>query len=177
MLTFPAADGYKVDVSSSELIDHLKCRPLLQHCKALIEPSSYFCSTYSSLNPHQHHHKGVWRAVKRCSCTPGSLFSPMLWSIFLLHPSLFLRINSHLLFCPPFLTFRVTVLFPVLSVFNSPVQACFTFPLILLYVHPSVSFLSPFSISFPHSPPPPCRGCAHCCLLQAKRKIDWASTH
>lgn len=41
LLTFPVSNGYKVDVSSFGLIDHLKYGPLL-HCNALIQPSGNF---------------------------------------------------------------------------------------------------------------------------------------
>lgn len=65
-------------------------------------PAAIFVHHTIPSNPHQHHHKGVCgqRAAKRSLRAIGSLFSPTIWFIFLLHPSLFLRMNSHLLFCP-----------------------------------------------------------------------------
>lgn len=79
--TFPASNGYKVDLSSSGLIDHLKYRPLL-HCNMLIQPSSlFFLDVQFSQTPTDY--EDVWsqRAVKRSLCARGALFSPVLQSI------------------------------------------------------------------------------------------------
>lgn len=104
-------------------------------------PEAIFAQRTVPSNPHQHHHKGVWsqRAVKRSLCTTSSLFSD---TPVYLSPSPFTlsqdELTNHLL------NFQVTtVSFQALSVFGSLFQTCFTFPLILLSVHPSVSFLSP----------------------------------
>lgn len=48
VLTFPHT-CYEAEVSPCGMIDHLKCRLFSQHCNALIESGSYFCSVYSSL--------------------------------------------------------------------------------------------------------------------------------
>lgn len=177
LLTFPATDGYKVDVSSSGLIDHLKCSPLLQHSNVLHWAWQLFLINIQ-FKPPPTSPQGCLESEQwnKAFVTICGLFSPEIRSIFLLHPSLFLMMNSQLLFRPLFLTFQVTVLFPLISVFDSLFQACFTFTLILLSVHPSVSFLS-------HSPSP-----SHILLLlltvavhiavccKQKKKIDWAST-
>ena len=161
-----------MDVSSSGLIDHLKCKPLLQHCNALIQPAAIFALRTVPSDPRRHHRKGVCSQQNVACAAQG---------VYILHPSglsvsFTLHFRTHLSLPPPFLTFLVTtVLFPQLVVLNSLFQACFTFPLILLSVHPSVSFLSP-SPARSLIPPPPRSGCAHFCL-QAEKQIHWASTH
>lgn len=173
--------GHKVEVSSSGLIDHLKCRALVQHCNALIQPVSYFCSTYSSLKPPSTSPQGCLES-ESSETQPERHQQSILSNTHDLSFRLTHHSFSHIPLCPPAPLFDgcqvTTVLFPMLSILSSLFQACFTFPLILLSVHPSVFPLSS-SCSVPYSspppPPPPPRSCAHC-FLQAEKQMVCAST-
>lgn len=114
----------------------------MQHSNVLIQPGSYFCSPYSCLKPPlTPHHKGVWsqRAAKCSLCAIGSLFSQTLWFIFLLHPSLFLRINSH----PPFLFGLLQYYLQCSQSLTLYFRLVSPFPQFCVSAHPSVSFPSP----------------------------------
>lgn len=130
--TFPASNGYKVDLSSSGLIDHLKYIPLI-HCNMLIQPSSLFFWMYSSPKPLPTTRMFGVREPWNVACVPEALWSPQCLSL----SSLSLQI---LLFFYPFSVWVFSVLFPVPMVFSSG----FTFPLISAFcppICPSALFL------------------------------------
>lgn len=134
--TFPASNGYKVDLSSSGLIDHLKYRPLL-HCNMLIQPSSlFFLDVQFSQTPTDY--EDVWsqRAVKRSLCARGALFSPVLQSILTFSSDSPLSVLYRFLFLLYYFQFlrSLTLVSP--------------FPLFLLSVHPFVPLLCSFISSF-----------------------------
>lgn len=152
-VTFPRTGG-KVEIISSALIDHLKWSRLFQHGSALARHGSYFCSTFTSLEPpaditaralavREHWHIA-------CETSRG-LFSS---SIFAPPFQLAHYCLSHFLSVLP--AWCSSLSFPLLAVFNLLFHARFTLPPIPLPVHlSSVSsfFIFPLTVSYPVSLP------------------------